>query len=60
MKPETKSFLEEKLDKIEKVANTSRIKNGYTKDTKKLMILVELIKEQIPYAHTDSTTRSLR
>jgi hypothetical protein len=43
-------------DSIQKILNT----RGYNKDAKSLKVLAEMIREQLTYANTRTSTRSIR
>lgn len=60
MKKETEIHLRRILERLEKTTEKLLATRGYTKDTARVRLLQELLKEQIQYADTDSATRSIR
>ncbi len=54
MEDNGQSLLKNTSQKLEKVAAEVLKTQGYTEETEKLMILLELLREQVPHENTGS------
>lgn len=60
MKKETEVHLRRVLERLEQATEKLMTTRGYTKDTARVRLLQELIKEQINHADSGSSTRPVR
>ncbi len=57
---ELESQLVDAMKKLDEAADRVARTNGYTRETKKIRLLLEMIKEQIRNENSVSSTRSVR
>ncbi len=60
MSQELENYLKLALLRLEKASEEIQKTQGYTRDTEKLKMLVELTREQVKNEDTDRTTRQTR
>lgn len=60
MKPQTEKHLTDQLNKIEHMADLIKAQRGYSRETRALKMLAELMKEQVPHAHSSPAIRQIR
>lgn len=54
------AYLIKALQRLEKASEQIKKTQGYTRETAKVRILTELVKEQVPHENTRDTTRTAR
>ena len=54
------AYLLQALARLEKASEAIRKTQGYTRETAKVRILTELVREQVPHENTRDTTRQTR
>ncbi len=55
-----KTYLDPALARLERVYSDILATQGFTQDTEKLLILIELLKEQRPHENSSHTTSETR
>ncbi len=60
MKKETEMHLKRILQRLETTTQKLMATRGYTRESARVRLLQELIKEQVHHADSDSATRSIR
>lgn len=60
MKKETAESLQRTLRRLEKTSEEILKTRGYNRDSRTLKILEEMIREQVGYENSNSTTRPVR
>lgn len=53
-------YLQKALDRLEQATNSVRKTQGFSRDTAKMRLLTELVREQLPNENTRHSTRQTR